>query len=194
MSNVNPFCPIHYIFGKNTKKVKIAICLLIFQPRLPWYLRHNHGLWPPVGGFALPASLTDFPEHLNEKIFEMRLYIFFLYFCSVDKGSVFIVKLPMSAVLVISRISLIYSGFFLKSKAVSKNIFTWLSHRVWITILNVSLSNINFLSSDFFTDKFPNCTILKLVINWPEYAIFANFWPISAPFWLKCVIYQIVEF
>jgi len=48
----------------------------------------------------------------------------FLYFCTVDKGSVFIVKLPMSAVLVIPRNSLIHSGFFLKSKAVNKNTFS----------------------------------------------------------------------
>ena len=44
-----------------------------------------------------------------------------MYFCRVDKGSVFIVKLPMRAVLAIPRNSPIYSGFFLRSKAVSKN-------------------------------------------------------------------------
>ena len=44
-----------------------------------------------------------------------------MYFCRVDKGSVFIVKLPMRAVLAIPRNSPIYSGFFLRSKAVGKN-------------------------------------------------------------------------
>ena len=47
-----------------------------------------------------------------------------MYFCSVDKGSVFIVKSPTSAVLVIPRNSPIYSGFFLRSKAVNKKIFS----------------------------------------------------------------------
>lgn len=53
-----------------------------------------------------------------------------MYFCNVDKGSVFIVKSPMSAVLVVSRNSPIHSGFFLRSKAVSKKIFSRLFHRV----------------------------------------------------------------
>ena len=47
-----------------------------------------------------------------------------MYFCVVDKGSVFIVKSPTSAVLVVSRNSPVYSGFFLRSKAVSKKIFS----------------------------------------------------------------------
>ena len=50
MSNVNPFCPIHYIFGKNTKKVKIAICLLIFRPRL------SHASSYPLLTLFLPSG------------------------------------------------------------------------------------------------------------------------------------------
>lgn len=82
----------------------------------------------------------------------------------------------MSAVLVIARISLIYSGFFLKSKAVSKKILIWLSHLVCMTILNVSLSNIIFLSSDFFTDKFPNCTTIGIKSSTSKPNSFM-FWP-----------------
>ena len=47
-----------------------------------------------------------------------------MYFCIVDKGSVFIVKSPTSAVLVVPRNSPVHPGFFLRSKAVSKKIFS----------------------------------------------------------------------
>ena len=47
-----------------------------------------------------------------------------MYFCGVDRGSVFIVKSPTSAVLVVPRNSSVYPGFFLRSKAVSKKIFS----------------------------------------------------------------------
>ena len=50
-----------------------------------------------------------------------------VYFCGVDRGSVFIVKSPTSAVLVVPRNSSVYPGFFLRSKAVSKKIFSWVT-------------------------------------------------------------------
>ena len=66
---------------------------------------------------------------------EIRIFVFY----TVDKGSVFIVKSPMSAVLVIPRNSLIHSGFFLKSKAVSLCKTTLFSHNIRKIFYNVEL-------------------------------------------------------
>ena len=84
-------------------------------------------------------------DDYNKTPFELKIFskqfpiLEFSYFCTVDKGSVFIVKLPMSAVLVIPRNSLIHSGFFLKSKAVSLCKTTLFSHNIRKIFYNVEL-------------------------------------------------------
>ena len=75
------------------------------------------------GGECLPLPETvvnAMQKKLSSNVWILKK----VYFCGVDKGSVFIVKSSTSAVLMVSRNSPIYSGFFLRSKAVSKKIFS----------------------------------------------------------------------
>ena len=81
-----------------------------------------------------------------------------LYFCRVVlEGSVFQVKSAMSAVLsIIGRIAQFHLGFFRKSKAERRNVFSFPFHFFCMMTLNIWLSNMILLLSDLFSCNSPN--------------------------------------